>query len=32
MNPRAIRDISDFIFMNDAPQKSDSIFSPGTSQ
>ena len=32
MNPRAIRDISDFIFMNDAPQKSDIIFIPGTSQ
>ena len=32
MNPRAIRDISDFIFMNDEPQKSDIIFIPGTSQ
>ena len=32
VNPRAIRDISDFIFMNDAPQKSDIIFIPGTSQ
>ena len=32
MNPRAIRDITDFIFMNDPPQKSDIIFIPGTSQ
>ena len=32
MNQRVIRDISDFIFMNDAPQKSDVIFIPGTSQ
>ena len=32
MNQRAIRDISDFIFMNDAPQKSDILFIPGTSQ
>ena len=32
MNQRAIRDISDFIFMNDAPQESDVIFIPGTSQ
>ena len=32
MNQRAIRDITDFIFMNDAPQKSDVIFIPGTSQ
>ncbi len=32
MNQRAIRDISDFIFMNDAPQKSDILFVPGTSQ
>ena len=32
MNQRAIRDISDFIFMNDAPQKSEILFIPGTSQ
>ena len=32
MNQRAIRDISEFIFMKDAPQKSDIIFIPGTSQ
>ena len=32
MNQRLIRDITDFIFMNDAPQKSDMIFIPGTSQ
>jgi len=32
VNQRAIRDISDFIFMNDAPQKSDILFIPGTSQ
>ncbi len=32
MNPRAIRDITEFIFMKDVPQKSDIIFIPGTSQ
>jgi len=32
VNQRAIRDISEFIFMNDAPQKSDILFIPGTSQ
>ena len=32
MNQRAIRDISEFIFMNDAPQESDIILIPGTSQ
>ena len=32
MNQRAIRDISEFIFMKDEPQKSDVIFIPGTSQ
>ena len=32
MNPRVIRDITDFIFMKDEPQKSDVIFIPGTSQ
>jgi len=32
MNPRLIHDITEFIFMNDAPQKSDVIFIPGTSQ
>ena len=32
MNQRAIRDITDFIFMEDTPQKSDIIFIPGTSQ
>ncbi len=32
MNGRAIRDITDFIFMKDTPQKSDVIFVPGTSQ
>ena len=32
MNQRAIRDITNFIFMNDAPQKSDVIFIPGTSK
>ena len=32
MNQRAIRDISDFIFMKDTPQNSDVIFIPGTSQ
>ena len=32
MNQRAIRDISEFIFMKDAPQTSDIIFIPGTSQ
>ena len=32
MNQRAIRDITDFIFMEDTPQTSDIIFIPGTSQ
>lgn len=32
MNSRAIQDISNFIFMNDTPQKSDIILIPGTSQ
>jgi uncharacterized SAM-binding protein YcdF (DUF218 family) len=32
MNQRVIRDISEFIFMSDAPQKSDVILIPGTSQ
>ncbi len=32
MNQRAIRDISDFIFMSDTPQESDIILIPGTSQ
>ena len=32
MNPRLIRDITEFIFMDDTPQKSDVIFIPGTSQ
>lgn len=32
MNQRAISDISDFIFMSDAPRESDVIFIPGTSQ
>ncbi len=32
MVPRSIRDITEFIFMDDAPQKSDVIFIPGTSQ
>ncbi len=32
MNQRVIRGITDFIFMKDAPQKSDVIFIPGTSQ
>ncbi len=32
MNQRVIRDITDFIFLKDAPQKSDIIFIPGTSQ
>ena len=32
MNQRVIRDITDFIFMKDTPQKSDIIFIPGTSQ
>ena len=32
MNQRLIQDISEFIFMQDAPQKSDVIFIPGTSQ
>ena len=32
MNQRVIRDITEFIFMKDAPQRSDVIFIPGTSQ
>ncbi len=32
MNQRVIRDISEFIFVSDAPQKSDVILIPGTSQ
>lgn len=32
MNPRIIQDISNFIFINDIPQKSDIIFVPGTSK
>ena len=32
MDQRAIRDISEFIFMSDTPKKSDIIFIPGTSQ
>ena len=32
MNHRAIRDITDFIFMSDTPRRSDIIFIPGTSQ
>ena len=32
MNQRVIRDITDFIFMKDMPQKSVVIFIPGTSQ
>ena len=32
MNQRVSRDITDFIFMKDEPQKSDVIFIPGTSQ
>ncbi len=32
MNQRAIRDISEFIFMKDAPQKGDIILIPGTSK
>ena len=32
MNQRLIQDISEFIFMQDAPEKSDVIFIPGTSQ
>lgn len=32
MNKRAIEDITNFIFMEDMPQKSDVIFVPGTSQ
>ncbi len=32
MNTRAIRDVSDFIFMHDTPGESDIIFIPGTSQ
>ena len=32
MNQRATDDITDFIFMSDAPQKSDIIFIPGTSK
>ena len=32
LNQRALRDITEFIFMEDAPQKSDVILIPGTSQ
>lgn len=32
MNKRVIRDITDFIFMNDTPKKSDIIFIPGSSK
>lgn len=32
MNKRVIRDITDFIFMNDPPKKSDIIFIPGSSK
>ncbi len=32
MNDRAIQDITNFIFMNDAPTKSDVILIPGTSK
>lgn len=32
MNHRFIQDITDFIFMNDTPLKSDIIFIPGTSK
>ena len=32
MNQRAIRDITDFIFMSDPPRRSDIIFIPGTSK
>lgn len=32
MNNRAIKDITDFIFMEDAPEKSDIILIPGTSK
>jgi len=32
MHPRAIADITEFIFMHDEPQFSDIIFIPGTSQ
>ncbi len=32
MNQRVIRDITNFIFMSDAPQRSDVIFIPGTSK
>ena len=32
MNERVIKDISDFIFMSDIPEKSDIIFIPGTAK
>jgi len=32
MNRRVIKDISNFIFMSDIPEKSDIIFVPGTSK
>lgn len=32
MNNRAIKDITDFIFMDDAPEKCDIILIPGTSK
>ncbi len=32
MNQRAIKDITNFIFMQDVPAKSDIIFIPGTAR
>ncbi len=32
MNSRAVKDITDFIFISDTPQKSDVILIPGTSR
>ena len=32
MNERAINDITNFIFMDDVPEKCDIILSPGTSK
>ena len=32
MNTRVIKDITDFIFINDIPEKGDIIFIPGTSK
>lgn len=32
MNARAIKDITNFIFMQDAPAQSDVIFIPGTAR